>query len=84
MNAGLVGPSASPEVLEPRRRQFGVAHRMLDIAVAEVGLQGAGIMSLVCQCVAASVPEHVRVGLEGILGGPQSSDGELHRAVACR
>src|SRR5260221_12270748 len=29
----------APEVLETPRRQLGVAHRVLDIAVAKVGLQ---------------------------------------------
>ena len=54
----------APEILEPRRRKLGVAHRVLDVAVAEIGLQGARIVSLVRQRVAAGVPEHVRVGLE--------------------
>jgi len=31
-----------PEILEPHRRKFGVAHRMLDILVAQIGLQRSG------------------------------------------
>ncbi len=27
-----------PEVFKPRRRQLGVAHRVLDVPVAEIGL----------------------------------------------
>ena len=41
---------------------------MLNIAVAEVCLQGPRVVSLVGQRVAAGVPEHVRVRLEGKLG----------------
>src|ERR1017187_5345248 len=43
---------------------------MLNVAVAEIGLPGAGVVSLICQCVAASMPKHVRVRLEGQLGLP--------------
>ena len=32
-----------PEVLEPSRRQLGVSHRVLDVAVAEVSLQRPGV-----------------------------------------
>ena len=62
---------APPEVLEPHRRQFRVPHRVLDIAVAEIGLQGARVVPLVGERVAAGVPEHVRVCLEAKIGlGP--------------
>ena len=37
---------------------------MLDIAMSEVGLQRPRVVPLVCQRVAAGVPEHVRVRLE--------------------
>lgn len=37
---------------------------MLDIAVAEVGLQGAGIVSLIDECIAAGMAQHVRMRLE--------------------
>jgi hypothetical protein len=50
-----VPPSIPPEVLEPIRRQLGVAHGVLDIAVAEIGLQGAGVVALICQGEAAGV-----------------------------
>lgn len=39
-------PSTSPEVLEPCRRQFGVPDGVLDVAVAEIGLQGSGLGTL--------------------------------------
>jgi hypothetical protein len=41
---------------------------MLDVAVTEIGLQGARVVALVGQCIAASVPEHVRMRLEPQLG----------------
>src|SRR5262245_59635286 len=34
--------TSAPEVLEPARRQLGVAHGVLDILVTEVSLQRAG------------------------------------------
>ena len=54
-----VPPSLSPEVLEPSWRQLGVAHRVLDRAVAEPILQRQRIMSRIRQSVAAGMPEHV-------------------------
>jgi len=35
----------APEVLEARRRQLGIPHRVLDILVTEVILQRAGIVT---------------------------------------
>ena len=57
----LANPSIVPEALEPGRRQLGVAHRMLDVAMPELGLQRTGIDALVRQLVAAGVPKHVGV-----------------------
>jgi hypothetical protein len=37
---------------------------MLNVAVAEVGLQSAGVVALVGQGITASVPKHVRVRFE--------------------
>jgi hypothetical protein len=52
---------------EPIRRQLGIANRVLDVAMTEVGLQGSGIMTLVGQRKAAGVPQHVRVSSESPL-----------------
>ena len=38
--------SLPPEILEPRRRQFSVTHRMLDVTVAEVSLQRPSIAAI--------------------------------------
>src|SRR3974390_3282428 len=64
----LFVPSASarlpPKIFDPRRRQFGIAHGVLNILVTKVRLQRSGIMSLVGERVAAGVPEHVRMDFE--------------------
>jgi hypothetical protein len=46
----------SPEVLKAIRRQFGVAHGVLDIPVAEVSLKGSRIVALIRKGEAAGVP----------------------------
>ena len=43
---------------------------MLNVAVAEVGLQRPRVVALVGQRITAGVPQHVRVRLEGQLGLP--------------
>jgi hypothetical protein len=59
---------------------------MLNIAVAEVGLQGTGVVALVGQGVAAGVAEHVGMRLEGQLGLPArpfDHAGEPSRTKRC-
>src|SRR5664279_6582303 len=59
---------------------------MLNVAVAEVSLQGPRIMPHVRQSVAAGVAEHVRVRLEGQLGLPArpfDHAGEASRTKRC-
>ena len=73
---------SSPEVLEPARRQLGVSHRVLDVAVAEVSLQRPGIVALVGQRKATGVAQHVRMSRKAQLGLDTSA---LHHArKACR
>ena len=60
--------SVTPEVLEARGRQFGVAHGVLDVSMAEIRREGARVGALVGKPNAAGLPEHVRVGLEAKLG----------------
>src|SRR5262249_5858683 len=59
----------SPEVLKSIRRKFGVAHCMLDVAMAEPGLQRPRVVAGVSQGIATCVPEHVRMDREGHAGG---------------
>ena len=53
-----------PEILEPCRRQFRVAHGVLDVPVSEVGLKSSRVVPFIGQGVTARVSEHVWVGLE--------------------
>lgn len=48
---------------------------MLNIAMAKIGLERAGVVALVGESVAAGVPQHVGVHLEAQLDlGPYSLD----------
>src|SRR6516225_6024629 len=67
--------SLSPEVLEPVRGQLGVAHRVLDVFVAEPRLQRPGVVAGIGERVAAAVPQHVRVDRERHFG-PLSDSAE--------
>ena len=51
----------SPEVFEPIGRELGVADGVLDILVAEIVLQGSGIVPVVGKLIAARMPQHVRM-----------------------
>jgi len=46
LRSGVRARSSAPEVFEPSRRQLGVAHRVLNVLVAEIGLKGAGVVPL--------------------------------------
>src|SRR5450830_539789 len=77
----------SPEVLEARGGQLSVADRVLNVSVAEIGLQGAGIVSLVRQRVAAGMAQHMWVRLKPELGlnaRPLHHASEPRRAEGCR
>ena len=54
----------APEVLEPIRRKFGVAHCVLNIPVAKVRLQGPCVMAVVSEGKPTGMPQHMRVSLE--------------------
>jgi hypothetical protein len=51
----------APEILKTRRTQFGVPNRMLNVFVAEVSLQRAGVVSSVREGIATGVTKHVGV-----------------------
>jgi len=53
LGASFVGLSLLPEILEPGRRQLGVADGVRDVSLAEIGLQGACVVALVGQSIAA-------------------------------
>jgi hypothetical protein len=50
-----------PEPFEPHRRKLGIANGVLDVLVAEVGLQATRVDAFVGQLEAAGVPKHMRV-----------------------
>jgi hypothetical protein len=49
-----IASTSAPEVLEPIRRQLGVANRVLDVLVAEVSLHSPCIVAFVRQAVVYS------------------------------
>jgi hypothetical protein len=56
-------------MLEAGRRQLGIAHRVLDVLVAEIRLQRTGIDAVIGELEAACVPQHVRMHWETEIGG---------------
>src|SRR5262249_34726603 len=69
--------SILPPPLEPGWRQFGIADRMLDIAMPEIVLQAACIPTSISQGEPTGVPQHVRVRLDLEPGDLRSSADEL-------
>jgi hypothetical protein len=55
----------APEVPKVIRREFRIAHGVVDILVPEIGLQGPRIVAaLVCQVKPAGMPQHMPMSLE--------------------
>ena len=56
-------PSGSihPEILEPVRSHLSVAGGVLDVSVAEVELDGAGVLAVIGELEAGRMSEHVRM-----------------------
>jgi hypothetical protein len=54
----------APKVFEPLLAQFRISRGVLNGAMAEPILNGPDIVTLVCQSVAAGVPQHVHMDLE--------------------
>src|SRR5215468_4536127 len=57
--------SGAPKIFESFLAQFRVARRVLDGAMAEPILNGPRVVPHIGQGIAASVPQHVHVNLEG-------------------
>lgn len=66
--AGRSRLSIFPEVLEAIRRQLGIAGRVLNVAMPEVMLDGAGILAVVGELVTRGMPQHVRMDREADRG----------------
>ena len=65
----MLAPDLSPEVSESVGRKLGVAHRVLDVFVPEVVLQGAGVVAIVGELEATGMAQHVRMDGKRQLGG---------------
>src|SRR5450759_1829865 len=57
--------SILPKPFEPLGTQFRIAHGVCDVAMAEVLLDRARIVTVIGEFVARRVPQHVRVDREG-------------------
>src|SRR5262249_41449273 len=67
--------SASPKVLEPVGRHFGIPDGVLNVLVAQVVLQGPRVVAIVRELEPAGMAKHVRVDREWHLGGlPEALD----------
>jgi hypothetical protein len=54
----------APEVLKPGGSQLRVSDRVLDVLMPEVGLKRSGVVAVICELIAARMPEHVGVSLD--------------------
>src|SRR5262245_8899758 len=66
--------SAPPKVLEPVGCHVGVPDGMLNVLVAEIVLQGTGIMAIVGELEPAGMAKHVGMDREWHLGGLPALD----------
>jgi hypothetical protein len=73
----------APEIPKAVGRKLGIAYRVLDIFVSELGLQRPGVVAGVGQRVAAAMPEHVRVD-QSRAGTSQDATKAAIRRVANR
>src|SRR5262249_47367466 len=60
---------STPKVPEAIGRHFGVAHRVLDVLVPEIVLQGARVVAIVGELEPTGVAKHVWMHWEWHLGG---------------
>src|SRR5262245_37543445 len=58
----------APKILEPVGRHFGVAHRVLDVLVPDVMLQGPRVMAIVSELEPTGMAKHVWMDREWHLG----------------
>ena len=54
--AALYAAGLTPEIFEPRRGELRVSHRVLNVLVAEIGLQSSRIMPSIRQRIATGMP----------------------------
>jgi len=61
--------SVPPKVFEAVRCHFGVPNRVLDVLVPEVVLEGARVVTVICELEPTGVAKHVWVDRKWHLGG---------------
>ena len=64
VSPGGIRGSVPPKALELGRGELGVAHRVLDVAMAKVGLQRARLLAIFGELEATSVAQHVGMHLD--------------------
>ena len=55
---------STPTAPEPHWRQFGIAHHVLKILMAEIGLQRTRVVPVIGELVTAGVAQHVGMSLD--------------------
>src|SRR5262245_36668250 len=70
-----------PKILEPIRRQCGVAHGRLDRSVSEIGLDCTSVLPIGGKLEAAPVTQHVAVDQKAKPGGLASAGN--HPLITC-
>jgi hypothetical protein len=65
---GPVLSSISKKFPEPMRRQGGIARRVLNVAMPEIGLDRTRVMAIVGELVSAGMAQHVSVRLDAQIG----------------
>lgn len=58
-------PLILPEPLEPSRRQLGIPHGVLNIAMSRVVLDGPDVVPVIGQFIPTGVPEHMEMERQG-------------------
>jgi hypothetical protein len=60
--------SIPKEFLKPLRRQSGIARRILNIAMPEIGLDRPRVVAIVGELIATGMAQHVGVRLDAQVG----------------
>jgi hypothetical protein len=60
--------SISKKFLESLRHQGGVARRILNVAVPEIGLDRTGVVAIVGELLAASMAQHMGMSFDAQIG----------------
>ncbi len=75
----------APEIAEPVRRKLRIAYCVLNVPMAEIGLERARVVTVICELVPASVAQHMWVNAPELGRLPSSRNhlGEARRSERC-